>query len=376
MSKTVLIVGAGIAGLTAAKAAVKQGWRVVLAGSEPYLPYYRPRLIEVLAAELSVDALLIQKAEWFKTSGIEVMLSARMQGLDADNKTAMFSDGRRVCYDKLILACGALANKPALPVDGSVFTLHSYDDALAIKSACIESGRAFIVGGGILGLEIAFALRKRGISVSVAEREEYLLPRQLDRPGGAFLKGRLEQAGIKIHVSADCLALRHEMQQAVVIAASGITPEIAFLKNSVIAANRGIVVDETMKTNLPDVFACGDMAEFNSCVPGLMLVAAKQGETAGLSACGAQAVYSQPVLSPVLKIADIAVMSVGSLVTGENTMVLRDQTESGYRAAVLENGRLKGAALIGNTSSGTKLKAAIENKMDFAGATKFDDLLL
>ncbi len=376
MSKTVLIIGAGVAGLTAAKAAVKRGCRVILAGRESCFPYYRPRLIEVLAAGLTVDALFIQQPEWYQNSGIELKLSVVAQEIDVENKTVIFTDGSRIHYDELILACGALPNKPVIPFDCDVFVLRNYADALAINQACSETGRAFIVGGGILGIEMAFALRKRGLKVAVAEQAGYLLPRQLDRPGGDFLKGRLEQAGIKIHVNADCSSLQDELQQSVVITASGIVPDVALLGNSTIAAKRGVLVDQNMKTSLIDVFACGDMAEYHSRVPGLMLVAVKQGETAGNSACGDQAVYCEPVLSPLLKVADIAVMSMGSVEAGPDTMVLRYQNGSGYGVALLDQGRVRGAALIGSTSAGAKLKAAMEKKTVFTGVTTFEDLLL
>lgn len=376
MSKTVLIIGAGIAGLTAAKAAVKRGNRVILVGREPYLPYYRPRLIEVLSGEISVESLFIQKAEWFKTSGIELKLSVDAQEIDVENKVVLFSDGSKACYDKLILACGAAANKPVLPIDCHVLALRSYDDALAINKACAEKGRAFIVGGGILGIETAFALHKRGIKVSVAERAEYLLSRQLDREGGDFLKERLEQAGITIHVNADYSAVQDELQQSAVIAASGIVPDVAFLKHSAITSNRGIIVDEAMNTSLMDVFACGDMAEFNRNIPGLSLVAIKQGETAGIVAGGEQAIYREPLWSPLLKVAAISVLSVGSLETEEDATVLRYQNGSDYGVAVLSQGYVRGVALIGNTSAGAKLKNAVENKRVFRNLTTFGDLLL
>lgn len=376
MSKTVLIIGAGVAGLTAAKAAVRRGCRVILSGREPYLPYYRPRLIEVLSAGLSVDSLFIQKPEWFKTSGIELKLSLVAQEIDVENKTAIFADDSRVHYDELVLACGAVSNKAVLPFACDVFGLRSYDDALAINKACSEKGSAFIVGGGLLGIETAFALHKRGIKVSVAERAEYLLPRQLDRIGGDFLKARLEQTGITIYVNVAGSAIESHLQESTVIAASGIIPDIGFLRNSSIAVSRGILVDEAMKTSLSDVFACGDMAEFNSSIPGLAIVAVKQGETAGISACGDQAVYCEPIGSPLLKVADISVMSVGSVEIDEDAKVLRYQNGPNYGVAVLRQGSVRGAALIGNTSAGVKLKAAVENKTVFTSLATFEDLLL
>lgn len=375
-SITTLIIGAGIAGITAAKAVVQQGSSVIIAGSEPYLPYYRPRLIEVLSLGRTIDGLLIHKPEWFKANGLEVLLSKTAQRIDNQNKITEFSDGTKIHYDNLIIACGSVANKPSLPVNDAVFTLRNYDDARAINTACNEKGNAFIVGGGILGIETAFALLTKGIKVAIAERSNYLLSRQLDPKGGEFLKGLIEHKGIKIHVNADFLALQDEMQKAAVITASGVTPDVGFLKKSGIAANRGIIVDAAMRTSLQDVFACGDIAEFSGSVPGLMPVAIKQGEAAGISAVGKQAVYTQPILSPLLKVADIPVMSVGSIKIDDDTTVLRYQDDKSYCLVVLGEGRIKGAALIGNTSAGTKLKAAVENKKVFTSTTSVKDLLL
>jgi NAD(P)H-nitrite reductase large subunit len=371
----VLIIGGGAAGLAAAKAATKLGKQVAIACSESYLPYYRPRLPEVISNNITISEILINKPEWFETQKITAMLSKTAVNIDKSAKSVTWDDGEITTYEKLIIACGALPNK--LKIDGAkeVLTLRTFDDAISIKQKS-KGKPVFIIGGGLLSIETAYALIKTGCKVAIAEHFDYLLPRQLDKDGGIFIKQKLEQIGLEIYTSADFGALKDKISASCVIAAAGVSPFTDLIKSTQIKLKRGILVDEHMQTSDSDIYACGDVAEYKGATPGLMLIAIKQGEIAGANAAGSTAVYTEPLISPMIKSAGISLMSIGDILIDENTTVFRNQDFDNYYVLMLKHNMLQGAALIGNTTLSNKLKIAIEKGTVFANATSFNDILI
>jgi NAD(P)H-nitrite reductase large subunit len=374
MKKTqILIIGAGTAGLAAAKAAVKLEKQVVLVCTEAYPPYLRPRLPEVISSSITINDIVMNKPEWFEAQKIKLILSETAVNIDTYAKIVTWDDGEAAIYEKLIIACGSLPNKPHIYGANEVLTLYTYDDAITIKQKSIGKP-VFIIGGGVLSIETAYALLKTGCKVAIAEQNEYLLPRQLDKDGGIFIKQKLEQLGLEIFTNADFEALKDKISACCVIAAAGVKPCTELFKNTDIKLNRGILVDENMQTSVSDIYACGDVAEFADRTPGLVSIAIKQGETAGTNAADGKAVYTEPVLSPMIKTAGISLMSIGNITVDENTTVLRMQGSDNYSAVMLKQGKLQGAALIGSTSLGSKLKSAIEKGAIFANTASFNDV--
>lgn len=284
MDYDVVIIGAGPAGFNAAKAASQRGKKLLLAGAEPYLPYWRPRLPEVIATGQTPERILMSGKDWFSENGVEVQLSQKAVHVDAVQKTVQWDDGTSTGYNALILSCGALPNRSSFPFEEEVFTLRSYQDAMEIRRRCTATKKAFIIGGGSLGLETAFALVKMGCRVAVSVHD-YPLSRQLDSKGGKFLNMTLEKSGITI-CCGDLANYKAEIDGACVIAATGVHPDLALAEKSGIKVSRGILVDEKMQTSLEGIYACGDLAEYNGTVPGLMSIAVKQGEIAGINASG------------------------------------------------------------------------------------------
>jgi NAD(P)H-nitrite reductase large subunit len=249
----ILIIGAGTAGLAAARAATKAtanlGKQVVLVCEEVYPPYFRPRLPEVILGSITINDIVMNKPEWFETQKIKLILSKKAVNIDTFAKIITYDDGNTAIYEKLIIACGSLPNQPHIEGANEVLTLRTYDDALKIKQKSIGKP-VFIVGGGVLSIETAYALLKTGCKVAIAEHNEYLLPRQLDRVGGIFIKQKLEQLGLEIFTKADFEALKDKISASCVIAAAGVKPCTELLKNTDIKLNMGILVDENMQTNV------------------------------------------------------------------------------------------------------------------------------
>lgn len=210
MHADILIIGAGPAGFNAAKAARKSGRQVVLAGVEPFLPYWRPRLPEIIHTGATAESILIKNGDWFKSVGIDFFPSKKASVLDPSKKSIMWEDGSSTEYNSLILACGSSPAVPSVPLANRVYPLKTYEDAMAIRRECMRTRKAFIIGGGILGLETAFAISQLGINVKVCDISDYPLPRQLDREGGLFLKKQLGEKGIDICTATAIERFREE----------------------------------------------------------------------------------------------------------------------------------------------------------------------
>lgn len=372
MDYDVVIIGAGPAGFNAAKAASQRGKKLLLAGAEPYLPYWRPRLPEVIATGQTPERILMSGKDWFSENGVEVQLSQKAVHVDAVQKTVQWDDGTSTGYNALILSCGALPNRSSFPFEEEVFTLRSYQDAMEIRQRCTATKKAFIIGGGSLGLETAFALVKMGCRVAVSVRS-YPLSRQLDSKGGKFLNALLEKSGITI-CCGDLANYKAEIDGACVIAATGVHPDLALAEKSGIKVSRGILVDEKMQTSLEGIYACGDLAEYNGTVPGLMSIAVKQGEIAGINASGGDAVYQEVLPAPLTKVAGLTIFSFGSCKPTEDTKIYRKETADSYAAIAVRSCRIAGAAIIGDVALGAKLKKWMEAEKEIGKATSFEEI--
>jgi nitrite reductase (NADH) large subunit len=372
MDYDVVIIGAGPAGFNAAKAASQRKRKLLLAGAEPYLPYWRPRLPEVIGTGETPERILMSGKDWFSENGVEIQLSKMAARIDAAQKTVQWSDGSSTSYDSLILSCGALPNRAAFPFEKKVFTLRSYQDAMEIRQRCAATKKAFLIGGGSLGLETAFALAKTGCRVAVSVRS-YPLSRQLDSEGGKFLTARLKESGITI-CCGDLTDYKTEIDGACVIAATGVHPDLTLAEKCGIKISRGILVDEKMRTNLQGIYACGDIAEYNGTVPGLMSIAVKQGETAGINASGGDMVYQAVLPAPLTKVAGLTIFSFGSLKLMEDTKIYRKVSADSYAAIAVRSCRIIGAAFIGNVALGTKLKKWMEAGREIGKAASFEEI--
>ncbi|BAL01283.1 putative oxidoreductase [Oscillibacter valericigenes Sjm18-20] len=372
MDYDVVIIGAGPAGYYAAKAVSQRKRKLLLAGAEPYLPYWRPRLPEVIRTGQDPESILMSGKDWFSENGVEIQLSKMAVRIDAAQKKVQWSDGDSTSYGSLILSCGSLPNRSPFPFEGKVFPLRSYQDAMDIRQRCAAGKKAFIIGGGSLGLETAFALVKTGCHVAVSVHS-YPLSRQLDSEGGKFLAARLKESGITI-CCGDLANYEAEIDKACVIAATGVHPDLTLAEKCGIKVSRGILVDEKMRTNLQGIYACGDIAEYNGTIPGLMSVAVKQGETAGINASGGDMVYQTVLPAPLTKVAGLTVSSFGSLKLLDDTQIYRKVSADSYAAIAVRSSKIVGAAFIGNVALGTKLKKWMEAEKGIGKAASFEEI--
>jgi nitrite reductase (NADH) large subunit len=410
----VLIVGNGVAGVTAAQAIVRADpdARVHIFGAEPYPYYHRPRLWEFIAGQIDQSDLYFRPPAWYAERGIQLDLEKQVTALDPLAHHVTLADGARVGYDRLLLATGGRSFVP--PFDGvgkkGVFTLRTLEDALAIKEYAQNVSSAVVIGGGLLGLETARALLSLDLEVSVIEFVPHLLPRQLDREGARVLQSRLEAMGLRILIGAATEAIlgderatgvrlksdpepsvpgptdrEHGRQDGrvidgeLVLISTGIRSRVELAQEAGLEVNRGVVVDAHLCTSAADVYAAGDVAEFEGIVYGIIPAAIEQARiaaanmVAGSSTTSRQdsgrggTAYDGTVPATTLKIVGIDLTCLGEATAGgDEFVVLRkvDPATGTYRRLALRDDKIVGAILLGDTQNAQSLKKLIATRRD------------
>jgi len=378
----IVIVGLGAAGATAARtiaAAGRRNVQVEVYGAEPHLYYARPKLPDYLAGEASLDELYFYPRAWYEERAIAVHTSARVGRVDAAEHRIFLSEGTQIPYDRLLIAAGASSFVPPIPgaeLPG-VFTLRTIEDVERMRAHARECKRAAAIGGGLLGLEAARGLRALGLEVTVLERGAYLLQRQLDEQGGAIFHREVEKMGIAIETQADtdhiergAVVLKSGLRVPadLVLIAAGVRANLELAKASGLAANRGLVVDAHLQTSAPDVYAAGDVAEFNGTVYGIVPAAIEQAQAAAKNMLEhGSAEYAGTVPTNTLKIVGVDLTSVGQIAGGEGYTELRRADGPGrYFKLVLKDGRLQGAILLGHKARVSLVSQAVARQADLS----------
>ena len=365
MLKRVVIIGAGIAGVQAASS-LSGSSSITLINNEDFLPYYRMRIEEVISGA-SPESLYMHPASWYEEKGIE-LASGTVKRIDTSSMNVLLEDGREFPFDDLVIATGSEAN--VFPLEGgrtSVHALRRMADALALKET-IENGAGSIavIGGGLLGLELAasVAAHRPKMRVSVIEVSEWILPRQLDRDSAHMLAGLLEEKGVHIitgrkAVKADDSSLYLDDGQSVsadiLCFSSGVHASIAALEGSGIKTDRGIVVDDHLRTSAAHVYAAGDAAELDGRSFGLAVHAREMGSFVASVINGADKPYLPSQPSAILKVGGLDVASFGSM-DGEAHVA---EDGNSRRTVFVKDGIVSGAVLIGGKAEMARMKASI-----------------
>ena len=380
-----VVVGNGVAGITTAQGIVRADpeAEVHIFGAEPYPYYRRPLLWEFIAGQIEQDDLYFRPAEWYAERGIQLHLGAQVTALDPAAHRLTLADDSLVDYDRLLLATGGRPFIP--PCEGTdkdgVFTLRTLDDALAIKAYARQASRALVIGGGLLGIETARALRTAGLDVTVVEFFPYLLPRQLDQEGADVLQSLLKTQGLEVvtgattqavlgEVCADCIRLKDTrvIEGDLVLFSTGIRSEAKLAQAAGLEVKRGIVVDSHLQTSAKDVFAAGDAAEFEGRVYGIIPPAIDQARIAAANmVTPGSAAYSGSMPATTLKVAGAELTSLGEPVAeGDEYTHLRhtDLAAGQYRKLVLQDGRIVGAIFLNDPTRVRPATQLMEREVD------------
>ena len=377
-----VILGGGTAALSAASAIRKRDrtGAITMLSAEDTPPINRPMLTKnmVVAARVE-DSLLVRPAEWFEENKVELRLNTCVTAIDPQRKTVMTGGGEALPYDKLIYALGAECAVPDIPGkerDG-VFTIRHLSDVKAIWKKLPGTKTAAVIGGGVLGLEAAAELKKARLSVTVLEMAPRLMSRQIDDETSDRIIQAGAAYGIKILTGVNIAAITGDGVQLVdgtvfpaqiVVLSCGIQPNVALAKAAGIDCERAVTVTPRMETNLPDIYAAGDCAEYEGVNYQLWAEATEQGRIAGANAAGDRVKY-QPVPYGAsfegMNTASYAIGDVGRQNRDYRLVEFRDEVEGSYRKYWFFGRRLLGGILYGNMDRIQLLTEAVTAKSDY-----------
>jgi nitrite reductase (NADH) large subunit len=360
-----VIIGNGVAGTTAAENIRKQdqtGSIVML--TEEDLPYYwRIRLIDFIAGEMEEKDLVAKKKSWYQEQKIELKLNTKVVDGDPSKKVVVTAEGEKIPFDKLLIANGSRSFVP--PIRGAdkegVFALRSIRDGRAILASAKKAKEIVLIGGGLLGLEAGNSVRKLGAKVKVVEFFPRLIPRQLDVEGAKKLQAVMEDMGFSFWLGAKTQEITGEkgvesvlleggerLSADMVIISAGVRPVMDMAKPLGLETDKGIKVDERLRTNQTDVYAAGDVAEFKGIPYGIWPAAMEQGRVAGINMAGGDAVYGGTTMSNVLKVVGIDLASAGEIDVDHKFESKVVVGEGLYKKVVLKDDRVIGCIMLGD----------------------------
>jgi nitrite reductase (NADH) large subunit len=380
----VLVVGNGLAGTIASKTLhdLDPTSVIHIFAEENYHYYPRPNLIEFLAGNVSRENLFAFSDDWYADRNISVHLGQPVVRLHSDSKEIELDGGGKETYDVLLLANGASSWMP--PISGSekkgVFTLRSLDDAAGILDWAEKHPEVTIIGGGLLGLEIARAIRSRGAEVQVVEFFPRLLPRQLDTEGAGVLQSQIEKMGIGVRLGVVTEEIQGEgrverlrfksgesMIAQTAIVAAGVRPNTGLAAEAGLETDKGIIVDDTLRTSHPDIFAAGDNVQHRERIYGIIPASFNQARAAAFNMLGQEKKYEGTVPSNTLKVVGLDLTAIGNVNPEEGTCeeFRKTITEEGiYKKIVVQNGKLVGAIWMGTKKNVNEVNRIILQQIE------------
>ncbi|MBD1379533.1 nitrite reductase large subunit NirB [Metabacillus arenae] len=383
----VVLIGNGMAGVRCIEELLKLNsadFEITIFGSEPYPNYNRIMLSKVLQGDTSVEDITINDWDWYKENNIQLFVDETVIKIDTEHKTVISDKDRMISYDHLIIATGS--NPFILPLPGAdkegVTAFRDIKDCETMMTTAKTHKKAAVIGGGLLGLEAARGLLNLGMEVKVIHIADILMERQLDKTAANMLQKELEKQGMEFLLEKQTESILgddrvtglrfsdgEEIEADLVVMAVGIRPNSALANESGIKVNRGIVVNDFMETDVKDVYAVGECAEHNGIAYGLVAPLYDQGKVIARKICGFEdETYQGSVLSTQLKVSGVDVFSAGQFIEDEQTKSFNmyDEWNGVYKKVLINDGAICGAVLFGDTTEGSKLFRAIQNREQFS----------
>ncbi|HAE92507.1 MAG TPA: NAD(P)/FAD-dependent oxidoreductase [Tissierella sp.] len=371
-----LIIGNGIAGLAAAREirAHDEKGTIIMISSESTLTYYRVKLTEYMSKEFTDEELLVSKENWYQDKNIKVILRKLVEDIDITNNKVRLDDGQEISYEKLLIATGSRPFIP--PINGKykegLFALRTLKDLHYIKEYLKSCNDVSLIGGGLLGLEAAWALKELDKKVNIIEFAPYLLPRQLDKEISDKLEKKLSEHGFKIYLSSQAEEIlgdgavtgirlngERKLESEAVLVSSGIRPNLDLVRDTEIEYNRGIIVDKHLKTNIDNIYAAGDVVEIDGMVLGLWTAGNEQGKIAGANMVGKELEYNQPKIFTTLKIGNIELFSAGIIDDFDRVHEYKDDERDIHHKLFTRDNKIVGAILFGDLKEMNTIRNAV-----------------
>jgi NAD(P)H-dependent nitrite reductase small subunit len=383
-----VVAGNGMAGMRTVEELLKLGvadrFQITVFGAEPRGNYNRILLSPVLSGEQQADDIMLHRPNWYARRGITLHSGDPIVEIDRKRRMVRSKNGTLAPYDRLLIATGS--DPIILPLPGKdlpgVVTFRDLDDVNRMLEASGAGRRAVVIGGGLLGLEAAHGLSLRGMHVTVVHLMDTLMERQLDAPAGALLKAALEKRGIEFRMRAKTQSLLGDehvtgvtfddggiVAADLVVMAVGVRPNMDLAKKAHLACDRGILVDDTLQTYDPAIYAVGECVQHRRQTFGLVAPLWEQARICAqhIAEIGVSR-FSGAINATQLKVSGIEVFSAGDFSEKSNreSLVLSDKRRGIYKRVVLEGNRICGAVLFGDTREASKLRELIADGTDVA----------
>jgi nitrite reductase (NADH) large subunit len=390
----VVIVGNGIAGTALVEELLQrekeQELRIQVFGDERYIGYNRILITDVLAGRKLMSEIYIKRWQWYEEKGVRLEVGKKVSRIFPKKKTLVTEDGDIYSYDKIVIATGS---KPFIPpsikgVDKKgVFTYRTAEDVFKILDLARISKRSVVIGGGLLGLEVAKALKDIGLEVYLVHILDVLMEQQLDEKASELLKKDLEAMGIKVLLNRDTreilgekkaegvrFADGEELPADFVVIATGIRPNVEVGVNSGLLVRRGIVVNDYLETSAGDVYAVGECIEHRGRTFGLVAPIMEQVKVCAHNLVyGNEKTYEGSITYSMLKVAGINLFSAGKFreEEGDEVITFMDEGKSIYRKAVLRDNKIVGTILYGDIKGNNYLLDLIKEGKDVSDERPF-----
>jgi nitrite reductase (NADH) large subunit len=372
---------------------VPERYDITVLGAEPYANYNRILLTPLLAGEMGRAEIMLNDPDWYASRGIALHLGCRVAAIDRVRREVLAADGRRFGYDRLLLATGS--QPAALPVPGrdlpGVLTYRDLGDTETMIAAAQPGRSAVVIGGGLLGIEAANGLAARGMTVTLVHLMPTLMERQLDETAAGMLRDQLVGRGITVETGARTSAFvggpdgrlaavqledGRSLPAALAVMAVGIRPNAALAEAAGLPCQRGVIVNDTMQTYDPRVYAVGECVAHRGVTYGLVSPAYAMARVCANHLAGAGfAVYPGSVPSARLKVSGIDMFSAGAIraAEGDEELALTDPGAGIHRKLVLRDGRLAGVVLYGDVDGAADYELLLARRT--AAAASRDRLL-
>ncbi len=375
--QSLVVIGNGMAGMRTVEellALAPELYDITVFGAEPHPNYNRILLSPVLAGDKAREEIVIHPRAWYAENRITLFTGDPVVNIDRKRRLVLARSGREVWYDRLLIATGSTPF--IIPVPGhelpGVIGFRDLADVDTMLAAASKGGHAVVIGGGLLGLEAANGLHRRGMHVTVVHATDALMNQQLDKPAATLLQTALEGRGLRFRMDAQTTEIAGDKRvRAVrfkdgstgvnaipadlVVMTAGVRPNIALAREAGLHCERAIVVDDTLQTYDPRIYAVGECVQHRSNTFGLVAPLWEQARVAAahLAQRGHRR-YVQSATPTKLKVTGIELYSVGDFIGGAGTeeLVLRDPRRGVYKRLVLQGSRLAGAVLYGEVADG------------------------
>ncbi len=387
-----VIIGASAAGLAAAQAIRETNKEIPLTIiSHENLVYSRIAITNYLMGDIPLGRMSLFKKDYWKKNNIETAFNKKVVKILPKEHQIVLEDGQEIIYSKLLLCTGSKPIMPKIPgIDKKgVFSFWSLKDAQRISDYLtknMKSRKAVILGGGLIGLQAALALKKRNMNVVIVEKLPTILPRILDHRSFQILKQKFDKMGLEILTGVEVKAILGKdtvfavdidgkrVKTDLVVIAVGVRPSISFLKEAELALNQGLIVDETMRTSDPDIYAAGDVAEVVDVIDGqhkimaLWPTAVEGGRVAGRNIVNDKQIRHKFLSMNSMHIDDLYIATLGLSGAEDQKDFYFQQTfdaQSGsYRKLIFQDKKLVGVILVGNVRQAGLLRLLFYRNQD------------